>query len=101
MEGVHFRSALDILKDSQVDHAISEGDDIHKSIQSEVRYQLIIDPSEDDSLVRLLFTYGVLRRKDTRLFICSDFTGDSRSRVNQHLTRHNINVYDVHCSFPG
>ena len=82
MEGVHLRRILDILKDSQGDHAISEGDDIQKSIQSEVRYKLIIDPSEDDSLVRLLFTYGVLQRKDTRLFICSDFTGDSRSRVN-------------------
>ena len=83
-EGIHFRSILDILKDSQVHHTTSEGDDIHQSIQSEVRYKLIIDPSEDDSLVRLLFTYGVLQREGTRLFICSDFTADSQSRVNQH-----------------
>ena len=82
MERIYFRSILDILKDSQRDHATSEEDDVHSSIQSEVRYKLIIDPSEDDSLVRLLFTYGVLRRGDTRLFICSDFTEDSHSRVN-------------------
>ena len=46
--------------------------------EAEVRYKLIIDPSEDDSLVRLLFSFGVLQRKETRMFVCSDFPGDSQ-----------------------
>ena len=45
---------------------------------AKVRYKLIIDPSEDDSLVRLLFSFGVLQREDTRMFVCSDFSGDSQ-----------------------
>ena len=80
MERIHF---LDILKDNQASDTTSEGNDIHRSIQSEVRYKLIIDPSEDDSLVRLLFTHGVLQRDKTRLYICSDFPGDTQSRVGQ------------------
>ena len=75
-------SILDILKDSLQDHAKSETDAVHSSIQSEVRYKLIIDPSEDDSLVRLLFMYGVLEEKKTRLYICSDFAGESQLRVS-------------------
>ena len=43
-----------------------------------MRYKLIIDPSEDDSLIRLLFSFGVLQRKETRMFVCSDFPGDSQ-----------------------
>lgn len=46
--------------------------------EAEVRYKLIIDPSEDDSLVRLLFSFGVLQRKETRMFVCSNFPGDSQ-----------------------
>ena len=45
---------------------------------AEVRYKLIVDPSEDDSLVRLLFSFEVLQRKETRMFVCSDFPGDSQ-----------------------
>ena len=79
-----YRSIIDILKDSLADHTRTEGDDIHNSIQNEVRYKLIIDPSEDDSLVRLLFSYGVLQRETTRLYICSDFPADSQLRVSKH-----------------
>ena len=46
--------------------------------ENEVRYKLIIDPSEDDSLVRLLFSVGVLDRENTRMFVCSDFPGDGQ-----------------------
>ncbi len=56
-------------------------DDVHNSIHNEVRYKLIIDPSEDDSLVRLLFTQGVLKRQNTRVYVCSDFPEDSHLRV--------------------
>ena len=79
---LHFNSILSILKNSLADHVSTEGDDIHNSIQSEVRYKLIIDPSEDDSLVRLLFTNGVLKRDNTWLYICSDFPGDRQLRVS-------------------
>ena len=81
METLQLRSVLDILKDSLADRSITQGDDIHSSIQNEVRYKLIIDPSEDDSLVRLLLTHDVLQRKSTRLYICSDFPGDDQLRV--------------------
>ena len=46
--------------------------------ENEVRYKLIIDPSEDDSIVRLLFSFGILKRDMTRMFVCSDFPGDSQ-----------------------
>ena len=77
----HYRSILDVLKDSLEDRSNSVVSEVHASIQTEVRYKLIIDPSEDDSLVRLLFKYGVLNRDQTRLYICSDFPGDSHMRV--------------------
>jgi hypothetical protein len=82
VEKLHFSHILSILKNSLADHISTEGDDVHNSIQSEVRYKLIIDPSEDDSLVRLLFTYEVLKRNNTRLYICSDFPGDRQLRVH-------------------
>ena len=82
MEKLQFNSILGVLKNSLADHVSSEGDNIHNSIQSEVRYKLIIDPSEDDSLVRLLFTNGVLKRDNTCLYICSDFPGDTQLRVS-------------------
>ena len=76
-EDVQFRSIFHIIKDSLEDRSSSDVNEVHASIQTEVRYKLIIDPSDDDSLVRLLFKYGVLRRDQTRLYICSDFPGDS------------------------
>ena len=80
-ESVQYRSILHVLKDSLEDCSTSDFNEVHTSIQTEVRYKLIIDPSEDDSLVRLLFKYGVLNRDQTRLYICSDFPGDSHMRV--------------------
>ena len=72
---VHCRSILEVLKDSLEDHPQQQGRDM---AEAEVRYKLIIDPSEDDSLVRLLFSFGVLQRERTRMFMCSDFPGDSQ-----------------------
>ena len=83
METLHHRSILDILKSSLSDCGNIRSEDVHGSIQSDTRYKLIIDPSEDDSLVRLLFTYGVLKREQTRLYICSDFYADDQTRVRQ------------------
>ena len=102
MEKLHFNSILSVLKSSLADHVDTEGDDIHNSIQSEVRYKLIIDPSEDDSLVRLLFTNGVLKRDNTWLYICSDFPEDKQLRVS--ITIYSLNsmiliYYSSQCRF--
>ena len=50
------------------------------SAENEVRYKLIIDSSEDESIVRFLFTFGVLRRERTRIYICSSFPGDGEAQ---------------------
>ena len=72
----HQNLILDVLKDSMQDRPLATQD----LTDNEVRYKLIIDPSEDDSLVRLLFTVGVMDRKKTRLFMCSDFPDDSEAQ---------------------
>ena len=72
---VQRRSILTVLKDSLGDRPSQDGRDMS---ENEVRYKLIIDPSEDDSLIRLLFSLGVLDRQNTRMYVCSDFPGDSQ-----------------------
>ena len=81
-EAANKRHILDILRDSLCDKATSEqsneiSPNVNKSTENEVRYKLIIDPSEDDSLVRLLFTSKCLERKSTHIFVSSDLPGDS------------------------
>ncbi len=44
--------------------------------ENEVRYKLIIDSTEDDSLVRTLYSVGILDRHNTRMFMCSNFPAD-------------------------
>ena len=80
-KSIAYRSMLSILKSSIKDLEMSTSDDVHSSIQSEVRFKLIIDPSADESLVRLLFTFGVLKRQSTKMYICSEFPPDSQTRV--------------------
>ena len=75
MNQVQCRGILEVLQASLEDHSQQFSRD---TAQTEVRYKLIIDPSEDDSLVRLLFSFGVLQRKETRMFVCSNFPGDSQ-----------------------
>ena len=70
LEHVVQRKILDILRDSLADRPNEAN-----RTENEVRYKLIIDASEDNSLVRLLFTFGVLDRQKTRVFMCSDFPG--------------------------
>ena len=71
------RSMLKILKDSLEDHPHKHGLDV---TENEVRYKLIIDPSEDDSLIRFLFLFGVFDRENTRMFVCGDFPGDDQNQ---------------------
>lgn len=57
----------------------------HDDTQNEVRYKLIIDPSEDESITRLLFMFNILQREHTRTYICSDFLGDGQlQKVNNY-----------------
>lgn len=71
---VQTRGILEIVRDSLQDRPQDQQD----ITENEVRYKLIIDPSEDDSLVRLLFAFGVLKRENTRMYVCSDFPGDGQ-----------------------
>ena len=68
------RMIVEVLQESMQDRPQPMQD----LTENEVRYKLIIDPSEDDSLVRLLFSMGVLERVNTRMFVCSDFPGDGQ-----------------------
>ena len=77
MDQVQCRGILEVLKDSLEEHPLQQGQDM---AEAEVRYKLIIDPSEDDSLVRLLFSFGVLERKKTRVFMCSNFLEDNQQQ---------------------
>ena len=74
LEDVPQRRILEVLRDSMQDRPQAMQD----LTENEVRYKLLIDPSEDDSLVRLLFSFGVLERENTRMFVCSDFPGDGQ-----------------------
>ena len=68
---VKWRSILEVLKESLGDHPEGGRD------ENEVRYKLVIDPTEDNSLMHLLIAFGVLKRENTRIYVCSDFPGDS------------------------
>ena len=69
---VEARNILAILDSCMKDHPQETG------AENEMRYKLIIDSSEDNSVVRLLFSTGVLKRDKTRMYMCSDFHGDSQ-----------------------
>ena len=73
------RGVLEVLKQSLADHPKD------LSAENEVRYKLIIDSSKDESLVRLLFSFGVLERTHTRIYVCSKFLGDSENEKVGYL----------------
>ena len=74
------RNIIEILKKSLSD---KQSPSDHDTI-NEVRYKLIVDPSEDESVTRLLFMFGILERKNTRTYICSDFLGDGQLQKVNH-----------------
>ena len=65
---VRRRDTVQVVKDSLNDTPTTE---------DEVRYKIIIHSSEDDSLVRVLFQHKLLERQNTRIYMCSDFPGDT------------------------
>ena len=76
---VKWRSILEVLKESLEDHPEGGRD------ENEVRYKLVIDPTEDNSLMHLLIAFGVLKREKTRIYVCSDFPGDSHVQKVSYL----------------
>ena len=60
-----------------------------------MRYKLIIDASEDSSVIRLLFTFGVLQRKGTKVYMLSDFPGDANLQKVKMLLYIYVGVYIV------
>ena len=66
------RSILEVLHESLTDRPQRGGG------ENEVRYKLLIDPSDDNSVMRLLFSFEVLQRKNTRVYVCSDFPADGQ-----------------------
>ena len=64
------------MKESLEDCSMKETSSIHSSVQSEVRHMLIIDCSEDSSVIRLVFQRGILPYHHLRLYVCGDFPGD-------------------------
>ena len=84
------RNIIEILQKSLTDKLSPSNHDT----LNEVRYKLIIDPSEDESVTRLLFMFGILTRENTRTYICSDFLGDGQlQKVNQIFYRKPRIVY--------
>ena len=74
------RTIVEILQDSLADKPY-KNQTKYRSLddtQNEVRYKLIIDRSEDESITRLLFMFGILKFENTRTFMCSNFPGDSQ-----------------------
>ena len=65
---VRRRDVVQVLKDNLNNTPTTE---------DEFRYKIIIHPSEDDSLVRVLFMHKLLQRQKTRIYMCSDFCGDT------------------------
>ena len=62
-------------------------------MEDEVRYKIVIHSSEDDSLVRLLFQLKILERRNARIYICSDFPGDTElQKVNVKLPQLTFNL---------
>ena len=72
LSDINQRSILEILQESLMDRPENFRE------ENEVRYKLIIDPSEDNSLMYLLIAFGVMKRKRTRIYVCSNFPGDGQ-----------------------
>ena len=53
-------------------------------VSNQVRYKLFIDASEDESLIRFLFSFNILKQKHTK-FICMDNSADYSQKVGAQL----------------
>ena len=88
------RSILKVIQDSMTDCPQAT----EHLTENEVRYKMIIDSSEDGSLVQLMFHFGVLNRQRSRMFMCSDFPDDGEvQKINTiaAITHSAINGHTV------
>ena len=72
---------IDILRESLADKPYSDQavqNTFLDDTKNEVRYKLIIDPSKDESITRLLLMFGMVKCDNARTFMCSNFPGDSQ-----------------------
>ena len=67
------------------------------SAENEVRYKLLIDTSEDESLIRFLFDFGVLDRSKTRIYVCSSFPGDLQEQKVRKVSFRLQHSFDLRC----
>ena len=80
-KGIEGRNIVDVLSDSLNDLSSEVISGEHSSIQGDVRYQLVIDSSADESLSRFLFIFKILDRINTKIFVCSSLPGDVHGMV--------------------
>lgn len=67
-----------------------------------VRFKLIIDPNEDDSMISFLFKYGILKKERTKQFICSKLFGE-RQKVwlyDGHVFSRKCHILNTKLSYP-
>ena len=81
------QSPLTVLKSSLAD----KPEDL--CFENEVRYKLVIDHSEDESLVRFLFKFGVLKRSNCRIYALSKLPGDRLQKVSSVNNVHDNFLY--------
>ena len=107
LDGLKQRTIIEILRSSLADKPFNKDNtklvsttNIKSSdktwntndTRNEVRYKLIIDPSEDESIIRLLFMFGIINHDNTRTYMCSDFPGDS---LLQKVSNFFVNIFCV------
>ena len=68
---VRRRDIFDVLRSSLTDHPTCG------SGENQMRYKLVIDDIGDGFVMHLLVSFGVLQRKNTRMYILSDFPEDA------------------------
>lgn len=84
---LYHRDIIEIVSESLEDFPLSRKKDEDEMenvnfTETNVRYKLIIDNSEDDSVVRHLLTCGVLDKTRTQMVACSDFAEESGMHVS-------------------
>ena len=76
-------------------------------VSNEVRYKLFIDASEDESLMRFLFAFNILKQETTK-YICTDHSADHSQKVREThclcyeilmiVTSFQLGQYDSYCT---
>ena len=70
-----WRNIIDVLEESLEDKPRPIFIDDQEDFE-EVRYKLIIDPTEDDSSRRMMMMFGILKHDQATTVVGSDFSDD-------------------------